>query len=108
MDNNTEQQVLITKEDIKNVKDFFSHFNIDIPSHLEAKLDDIANAESISIEHQKHLKTAIARTIVESEHEIFKDALFEEVIPNCEKEWYHAQFDQDFKEAMTQEDPSED
>jgi hypothetical protein len=103
MSNEEEQQnkVVITHEDVKNVKDFFSHFNIPLAEYLTTTLNEIENAEEVTLELQDKMRINIARAIFESEHEIFKDDLFSEVIPNCEKAWFDAQFSQDFEDAMT-------
>ena len=100
VDNLTE--VVITKEDAKNIREFFSHFDITLPDFLSKQIQDITDNERISLEQQNILRVAIARAISESDHEIFKDQLFEEVIPNCDRVWFDHKFSEDFEVAMAE------
>lgn len=93
-------KVLITAEDVKNIRDFYGHFQVEVPEYLSKHLETLEKASTITLDQQALLKTLVARSILESEHEIFKDSLFEEVIPTCEKEWFEAQFNEDFESAM--------
>ena len=93
-----ESNVTISKEDVKNTRDFFKHFNIPLPVYLENVLQVIDSAEKISVEQQANMKTMISRALVENrDHDLLKDELFEEVLPNCEKEWFDKQFEEDFE-----------
>ncbi len=103
-----EESVVLTQEDMRNVREFFNHFNITIPTYLDKIIKRVESEETITLESQKIFKTILARTISESEHELFKDSLFEEIIPECEKEWYDAQFRQDFEEAMVSPDQTQE
>jgi hypothetical protein len=95
-----ESKTLVTMEDVKNVRDFFDHFKIEMPQYLTDHLAAMENAENIDEKLHDEMRVQVARAIAESEHEIFKDQLFEEVIPNCQKAWFDRQFSEDFEEAM--------
>lgn len=100
-----ESKVTINKEDIKNTRDFFKHFNIKLPTYLLSVLDTIDASETITEQHQARMKSMIARAMVDNkDHELLKDELFEEVLPNCEKEWFDAQFQEDFESYATEDD----
>lgn len=95
-----ENEVTISKEDVKNTRDFFQHFNINMPEYLNSVLTQIENASEITPELQFEMKVQVARSMVENrEHELLKDQLFDEVIPNCEKVWFDQQFQEDFENA---------
>lgn len=106
MGDEAESKTLVTIEDVKNVRDFFDHFKIDMPQYLSDHLNNMENADSITEELHDEMRVQVARAITESEHEIFKDQLFEEVIPNCEKAWFDRQFSDDFEEAMDTTNPT--
>lgn len=100
-----ENSVTITKEDVKNTRDFFKHFSINLPKYLDSALSSIEAVDEITVEHQANLKTMIARALVENrDHELLKDELFEEVLPNCQKEWFDKQFEQDFENFEEKDD----
>lgn len=98
MDDQQKETVNISKEDAKNVKDFFSHFNITFPDYLDNCLKSIESASEITQFHWTDLRVNLARALAEnSEHDLLKDELFEEVIPNCQKVWFDQQFKEDFE-----------
>jgi hypothetical protein len=93
-------QVVINKDDAKNTRDFFKHFNIEMPTYLDQVLSSIENAEVILPIHHANMKAAVARALIESRdkgYELLQDELFNEVMPNCEREWFDRQFEQDFE-----------
>lgn len=100
-------KVVINQEDIKNIEDFFNHFRIEIPSYLQTELEVFKNdPNNYTYDKQCKLKTELAHAIVSSDHELFKDDLFANVIKNCNKEWFDAQFDRDLVDTFT-DDKSE-
>lgn len=100
-----ERRVVVNQEDVKNIEDFFNHFRIPIPDFLKTQLDKFKNSpESYTYDDQCLLKTELARAIASSDHELFKDELFTNVLNNCSKEWYDAQFNRDLEEALSDED----
>jgi uncharacterized protein (DUF1786 family) len=99
-----EESVVLTQEDMRNVREFFNHFNIDMPEYLDKTILSVEKENEITLQSQKNFKTSLVRAISESNHELFKDSLFEEIVPECEKEWYEAQFSQDFEAAMSSQD----
>jgi hypothetical protein len=102
-----ENNVVLTKEDVKNVLDFFTHFNIPCPAYLSEIIKEIANSEKITFQQQQKIKVAISRAIIDNQdHKILKDELFEEAMPNCQQEWFKAQFEQDLQESLA--DDTED
>lgn len=101
-------KVVINQEDIKNVEDFFNHFRIEIPKFLQAELDVFKDdPESYNLDKQAKLKSELAHAIVSSDHELFKDDLFVNVMKNCNKEWYDTQFDRDINDVFSSDEPKE-
>ena len=105
MSDETTNKVVINQEDIKNIEDFFNHFRIPIPTFLKSELDVFRNSpDDYSYDKQCKLKSELAHAIVDSDHELFKDDLFKNVIKNCNKEWFDTQFDRDLETTFTEKE----
>jgi len=107
MSNNeeTSNKVVINQEDIKNIEDFFNHFRIEIPEFLSKELQVFKdNPAEYNYDKQCKLKSELAHTIVSSDHELFKDELFKNVLGNCNKEWFETQFNRDLESTFTEGD----
>ena len=91
-------KVVVSAEDIKNIEEFFSHFRIDIPAYLQTQLDVYRAApDEYTLDKQKLLRAELAHAIVSSDHELMKDGVFTNIVENCDKEWFDAQFNRDFE-----------
>jgi hypothetical protein len=111
MSNETNEEgnkVVINEEDIKNIEDFFNHFRIDIPDFLKSELDTYRSSpDTYGIDNQEKLKAELAHAIVASDHELFKDKLFENVVKNCTKCWFDTQFDRDLESGLSDNEKEE-
>ena len=102
------KEVVISEDDVKNVRNFFSQFNSPIPSHLEESLNDFTNnSDSYTIEQQGQLKVSIARSLLEAKEggsDLLKDILSNEVwdgvMNNCQEAHFNAQFDETVVEEL--------
>ena len=101
----SEKQVVLGNEDIKNIEEFFGHFNIVIPEQLKARIDIFKKSGGgYTVEQQTELKIELARAVINSDHELLKDEVFGRIMDNCDKEWFDAQFTRDIEEALSEED----
>jgi len=103
-----DNKVLINQEDIKNIEDFFNHFRIEIPNFLQAELDVFKNnPDEYNLDKQAKLKSELGHAIISSDHELFKDDLFVNVMKNCNKEWFDTQFDRDINNTFSIDESEE-
>jgi hypothetical protein len=98
------RKVVMTAEDIKNIRDFFTHFKIEIPKPLQSILEVFEkDISKVTFDDQIKLRAFIAHTIVDSKHPLLTDKVFENIRKNCDAAWYDAQFDLDLEEVLTEE-----
>jgi hypothetical protein len=98
--------VVISKDDVKHVEDFYNNFQIPIPPYLAQALDRIRNSKEIRIEDQITLREEMAHAMVAIDHPVFKDELFANVIKKSEKIYFEAQFKHDVEEIMGDATPA--
>lgn len=96
------KKVVIGKEDVQNVRDFFKHFNEPWGDALEKTAS--AFEADMNFQNQEAFKVAICRHIVKSNNPLFKDKMFEGLFDVSEEIDYEEQFDKDLKEVLTQQD----
>lgn len=89
-------EIVINKDDARNVRDFFKHFNVVVTPNLEAVCARLEKLPEITFGDQQDFKIALCEAMVTSDHPMFKDELFAEVIKNSER----AVFDANFKRAV--------
>jgi len=108
------EEITTDVEDCKNVRDFFSHFKIDVPNYLhdaiaayEAALDanknskEQRNQDRTLLDAQNLFRISLCRAMVESDHPLFKDELFKTVINNSDQVVFTANFDKQISDALT-------
>ena len=93
-------EVVINKDDARNVRDFFKHFNIKVPENLEQVCDRIEKLPEITFPDQHDFKIALCEAMVTSDHAMFKDELFSEVIKNAEREVFNFCFKKEVEEVL--------
>ncbi len=99
LDQSVEEKVVLSSEDIKNVNEYFKHFSIPMPNYLEESLNKFN--ESQTLENQKFLKLQICKVLIESQHESFRDQMFDTVKETANKARYDLQFEFDVKDELT-------
>lgn len=107
--NNSEEkdkQVVISAEDCMGALDFWTHFDIEPPAELKQAMDKfIANP---TFDNQNLVKLEICKTIATSDHEAFKDDMFQKIVDECRSTAYEMSFDKEVEETFsvkTQEKP---
>ena len=106
MNEEHDDKVVITKDDIKNITDFFTHFQIDIPDRLQGNLENY-NQDKFTLDEQEKLKIALCEAITHSQHELFKDELFKSVVEKTKKIAYDAEFERQVEDALTEDQESD-
>lgn len=97
------RKVVMTPDDIKNIEEFFGHFKIKVPVHLQKVLDKFkGNPTGFTFDDQCQLRAFIAHTMVSSDHPLLTDKVFGNIRANCDKAWFEAQFDMDVEEVFTE------
>ncbi len=97
------QVVVLTSEDMKNVKDFFDHFKIETPVAIATMMTRFnADPKSISFHEQKVFRAHIAHALSTVNHPLVKDKAFANIRIKCDKVWYDAQFDTDVEDLFSQ------
>jgi hypothetical protein len=95
-----ENKVVISPEDCNAALDFWRHFEIPIGSNLQLAFD--AFAKDPSFENQEKVKLEVCRAIAETDHEAFKDEMFQRIAEECSGVTFDMQFDKDFEATVAE------
>lgn len=99
--NEQNEVVAISKEDIGNVRNFFSLFEIPMPDRLKEALERFEKEETVY--NQNQVRIALCEAMVTSNHEAFKDQLFSPAVDNSTKILYESNFDKDLEDTLTKD-----
>jgi len=91
-------KVVISPEDCNAALDFWRHFDIPIASGLQAAIDTFA--KDPSFDNQEKIKLEVCRAIAETDHEAFKDEMFQRIVEECGGVTFDMQFDKDFEATV--------
>ena len=101
------KEVVLNRDDIKNLRDFFSHFKIEMVPELDAVLTRWEkNPESVTPEVQEELKVALCSNMLISNHKMFSDELFEPILDNSRKIVYDATFKKELENQLAVDENS--
>ena len=71
------QIVVLTAEDIKNVKDFFEHFKIEMPQGISSCIERFSkDPKAITFQDQRTFRALIAHAMVTVDQPLIKDKAF--------------------------------
>jgi hypothetical protein len=93
------RKVVITPEDVAGAADFWTHFDIPMPPELKVAFDNFC--ANPSIEAQDEVKLQITRAIHNTDHEAFKDEMFQEIVAECGQVEYDMTFDKELERTLT-------
>lgn len=99
-----QNKVTCSAEDAENVRQYSKHFNVPLTPELIAACD--AFEKQPTFENQKEFKLQISRWLLESDHESFKDSLWDAPKKAAQDAVFDLQFDKDVKEVLTEEKDS--
>ena len=99
-------EIVINKEDVDNIENFFKHFNIELPEYLteQFRVYRSSNDKTYSLKDQQLLKEELCKALATSSHELLKDELFKSVIERCEDIYFHAQFTRDLEDTLSEDE----
>lgn len=90
--------VVITPDDCKAALEFWKHFKIPIPQDLSDSFSTfIADP---SYENQLKVKFHLTKSIATSDHEAFKDEMFQQVVAECATVAYEMAFESQLEETL--------
>lgn len=99
-------EITTDTDDCRNVLDFFQHFKIEIPAYLSKAIDNYeavlgsSEPELAKLDAQNHFRIALCKAMIESDHPLFKDELFDTVIKNSTETVFLANFDEQVQTAL--------
>ncbi len=93
------EKVVVSKEDTDNVRNYSEHFGVPLSKELTEALDAF-DAEP-NYKNMLKFKLEIAKWIRDSEHESFKDPLWNHPKENVEDIIYDLQFDEDVANELS-------
>ena len=96
-----EEKVAISSEDVKNIRDYFKHFDITLPDYLEQALVQFDGDQSMI--NQKFLKMKLCAAILESKHESFQNKMFDQVKDTSKQALYDLQYEFDVNDVLGQD-----
>lgn len=93
-----QNKVAISPEDCQNVRNYCTHFGVELPEHLERALKNFEN--NVCFENQNDIKLELCKWMLGSQHESFKDSMWEAPKKAAEEVVFDLQFDKDVNEAL--------
>ena len=93
--------VVISPEDCNAALDFWRHFDIPITPSFQAAMDTFA--KDPSFDNQCKVKLEVSRAISITDHEAFKDEMFQRIADECSNIVFEMEFDQDFETTVAEE-----
>jgi hypothetical protein len=105
-DINLEEVIVLNDEDLKNVEEYCSFFNINpVPEELKTALD-LFKSES-SIHNQNMVKLALCNLLTKTGHESFNDPIWEVPKKNAVVMAQKLEFDRELHKVLTEDDKPE-
>lgn len=99
-----QKELVMSKDDLDNIENFFSHFEMEMPKDLRNQLDAWKHdPDNFTVEKEKALTNAVAEALVKSKHKIFEADVWKGILSNASETYYNAQFDKDLEEVLTEE-----
>lgn len=99
LEDNNQKKVAINAGDCEECEKFFQYFNVPMPEELKNALE--AFKSDPTVENQDKVKLNIAKTMIESEHEIFKDRIFEKLMPEIKESYDAILFEKEFEDHLS-------
>ncbi len=99
------KQVVVSPDDCRAALDFWTHFNIPVPTALENAVSEFAKAPTF--DNQELVKLEVCRAIANTDHEAFKDEMFLKIVEECGGVTWEMLFDKDLEEALTEDKSTE-
>lgn len=93
-------KVVITPEDCNAALDFWRHFDIPVAAGLQLAIDTFT--KDPTFENQDKVKLEVCKAIAETDHEAFKDEMFQRIVEECSGITFDMQFDKDFEATVTE------
>ena len=90
--------VVISAEDCKSAYDFWKHLEIPMPAELDNALK--AFEKEPTLKNQDEVKFAICDAMVKSDHEAFKDEVFQKILEECGQVAYRMAFDRVLEKTL--------
>lgn len=96
------REVVLNCDDVRNIRDFFNHFKIEIAPELETAMSAWeTKKDKVTIEDQDALKVGLCISMIRSEHAMFRDDLFSNIIKNSEKIVFESTFQKELETQLT-------
>jgi len=102
-------EIVIGTDDMKNSRDFFELFNIEMTPELDAIIKQIeaAGSDKLDLKLQEQFRYRLCQAMLQSQHEMFKDPLFEKPLDNMRRIVYESSFDEQLVDAIGTDEPAE-
>lgn len=101
-----QNKVTLSNEDCANIRKYCGHFGVPCSEGLESAIEKFCDENSF--ENQQEVKLELCKWMLESQHESFKDSLWDAPKEAAQEVVFDLQFDKDVKETLaTDESESE-
>ena len=97
-------KVVITGEDCKGAADFWTHFEVPMPTELKTAFERFE--KDPSIENQNEVKLQVCKAIGYTDHDAFNDEMFKKIVEECRNVVYDMSFDKDLASTLSVESDS--
>lgn len=99
MDIERSREVVISAADCHECMKFFTFFEVEMPDKLKAAFQNFINDQTY--ENQEELKICLAEVVITSNHPVFKDEVFAQVIPETKEVYDQLLFERELDKCLT-------
>ena len=96
------KNVAITPDDCTGAADFWTHFEVPMTDGLKAAFATFCKDPSYA--NQQSIKIEVCKAIGYTEHEAFKDEMFNEIVEECKNVTYDMGFDSALESTLGTEE----
>ena len=95
------REVVITAEDVAGAAEFWTQFEVPMPPELKAAFENFT--KNPCIETQDEVKLQVTKAIAHTDHEAFKDEMFNEIREECSGVAYSELFNKELESELAED-----
>lgn len=103
------KEIVLNVDDIRNLREFLNHFKVEIIPELDAAMTTWeSKKDKVTLEDQEKLRIALCKTMLTSEHRMFKDELFVPILASSEKIVFESTFKEELENQLARPTDSQE
>jgi hypothetical protein len=95
-------ELVVSSEDLQSAVDFYDFFEIPMSAELKQAIEAFKAAPSVELQNKIKFLLCKDASLYESAHDVFKDPIFAEILPEAKVAAYEMGFDLDLEKVLTE------